>query len=96
MQLSDIQEISKSINNENTNTNPIFILGITPRSGTNFLQDILCLHPDCGAGPVREDFLLHYADFIQNYISNLSHTWRGWIVDEESLQIYFILILEIV
>ena len=83
MQLSDVQEINKSINNDNTNTNPILILGITPRCGTNFLQDILCLHPDCGACPVREDFLLHYADFIQNYISNLSHTWRGWIDDEE-------------
>ena len=87
MQLSDVKENNKSIDskkaNANTDKNPIFILGIMQRSGTNFLQDILCLHPDCGAGPVREDFLLHYADFIQNYISNLSHTWRGWIDDEE-------------
>ena len=85
MQICDVKDINKSIDNENinTNTNSIFILGITPRSGTNFLQDILCLHPDCGAGPVREDFLLHYAKFIQNYINNLSHTWRGWIDDEE-------------
>ena len=83
MQFSDIKEIKKSIYNENTDTNPIFILGITPRSGTNFLQDILCLHPYCGAGPVREDFLLHYANYIKSYINNLSHTWRGWIDNEE-------------
>ena len=65
-------------------TQIIFILGITPRSGTNFLQDLLCLHPDCGAGPIREDFLLHYADFLIQYVNVLSAIWKGWI-DEENL-----------
>jgi hypothetical protein len=87
MQLSDVKDNNKTIGDNHANTNtdksPIFLLGIMQRSGTNYLQDILCLHPDCGTGPMREDFLLHYADFIQSYISNLSETWRRWIDDEE-------------
>ena len=64
IQITTDKEIENSLSKC---ANPIFILGITPRSGTNFLQDILCFHPDCGAGPVREYFLLHYASFSKNY-----------------------------
>ncbi len=37
---------------------PIFILGISERSGTNFLFHLLCLHPDCDpGGPIWENYL---------------------------------------
>lgn len=65
---------------------PIFILGIAPRSGTNFLHDLISLHPDCGAGPIREDFLLHYADFLTQYTHQLSQAWQGWIDDPTLLE----------
>ncbi|NNU80296.1 sulfotransferase [Halovulum dunhuangense] len=32
---------------------PVLILGIMPRSGTNYLHDLLALHPDICAGPGR-------------------------------------------
>ena len=46
---------------ENKNTTsvlteePIFILGISQRSGTNFVSDLLALHPDCDATLIPED-----------------------------------------
>ena len=44
----------------------VIILGIAPRSGTNFFCDLLTRHPDCE--PVRtiwEDFLVANADKLQ-------------------------------
>jgi hypothetical protein len=62
-------------------TGPIFILGITPRSGTNFLSDLLCSHPDCSPArkPVREDLFLQHADLLQVFTSAVQHAWDpGW------------------
>jgi hypothetical protein len=40
-------------------TTPIFVLGVAPRSGTNYIEDLLCVHPDCGLGvPLRENQLM--------------------------------------
>ena len=43
---------------------PVFIHGILPRSGTNFLWDLLLLHPDCARArePVNEDLFLDHSD----------------------------------
>jgi len=55
---------------------PIFILGIMPRSGTNFLSDLLCLHPDCGKpGAIGEDFITASADRLQDYVDVVSDRW---------------------
>ncbi len=56
---------------------PIFILGMSPRSGTNFLWDLLCLHPDCGPGrsPVWEDFFLQESDPLVAYATRVRRTW---------------------
>ncbi|NNK78437.1 MAG: sulfotransferase [Litoreibacter sp.] len=42
---------------------PILVLGVMPRSGTNFLRDLLAMHPDVHADPqgVHEFPLLHAA-----------------------------------
>jgi protein-tyrosine sulfotransferase len=60
---------------------PIFILGITPRSGTNFLSDLLCSHPDCSPArePVHEDLFLQHADLLQVFTSAVHTAWDpGW------------------
>jgi protein-tyrosine sulfotransferase len=56
---------------------PIFILGIMPRSGTNFLWDLLALHPACGPArpPIREDLFLEHADLLFDYTSAVRHSW---------------------
>lgn len=55
---------------------PIFILGIMPRSGTNYLSDLLCLHPDCGSPqPIYEDFLLHGGRHLRAYVEAVTAHW---------------------
>ncbi|MEZ4700852.1 MAG: sulfotransferase [Rhodothermales bacterium] len=64
---------------------PIFIVGIMPRSGTNFLHRLLCQHPDCGAintTPVREDYLLHHIEGLNRFVGRLRWQWGHWGADE--------------
>jgi sulfotransferase family protein len=63
----------------------IFILGIMPRSGTNFLHDLLCLHPDCvPGGIIWEDFVLAYSDLLFKYSNaTYKHYNSKWKVDEK-------------
>jgi protein-tyrosine sulfotransferase len=62
---------------ENPPDRPIFIHGIMPRSGTNFLWDLLLLHPDCARGrtPVNEDFFLEYSDHLVAFIDDVRGAW---------------------
>ena len=65
---------------------PIFIMGIMPRSGTNFLHRLLCQHPDCGAintTPVREDYVLHHGYWLSTYTKRLKWQWGHWGADTE-------------
>ena len=65
---------------------PIFILGVMPRSGTNFLHRLICQHPDCGAintTPVREDYLVHHAAWLSRYLGRLKWQWGHWGADAE-------------
>jgi protein-tyrosine sulfotransferase len=60
-----------------SSTDPIFILGISQRSGTNFLFDLLRLHPDCGAPSIKwEDFLVDKSDLLVRYVSAVFPGWR--------------------
>jgi hypothetical protein len=63
---------------------PIFIVGILPRSGTNFLYQLLSLHPDCQVGGVIwEDFLLAHADLIVRYAETVQKHWdQTWAVQD--------------
>jgi hypothetical protein len=56
---------------------PIFIFGLTPRTGTNYLWDLLCAHPDCAPGrePVREDFFLEHADLLDEFVRTVRGRW---------------------
>jgi len=64
---------------------PIFILGIMYRSGTNFLHDLICLHPDCvDGGIIKEDFLLYYTNLIVEYVNSVYSRWNPrWQVNEK-------------
>ena len=58
----------------------IFILGIRPRCGTNFLSNLIQLHPECGPpDPVWEDFLLAGSDVLAQYSDRVFQHWhQGW------------------
>ncbi len=63
---------------------PIFILGMTPRSGTHYLCHLLRLHPDC-AVPLKgyEDHLLRHAHHLRAFADAVRDTWRpSWNIDE--------------
>ena len=68
---------------------PVFILGTMPRSGTNFLHRLICLHPDCGAvntTPVREDYLLHHTNHLRQYVQRLRWQWGHWGADDQFME----------
>ncbi len=71
------------------NTQPIFILGVMPRSGTNFLSDLLCHHPDCAAPtPIAEDNLLYYSDALFEYVDLVGRSWRReWQVGDKKREL---------
>ncbi len=56
---------------------PIFILSPLPRCGTNFLWDLLRLHPACATGrsPIWEDYLLKNAPLLQRYAAQTQSSW---------------------
>jgi len=56
---------------------PIFILGVMQRSGTNFINNLLLAHPDCGyPGIVWEDFFLAHADLLKQYSERVKSHWK--------------------
>jgi protein-tyrosine sulfotransferase len=56
---------------------PILVIGISRRSGTNFLASLLQMHPDCAAPaePLREDHLLRDADVLLDYTQRAARRW---------------------
>jgi hypothetical protein len=57
---------------------PIFIAGMYPRSGTNHLMDLLCVHPDCAPpAPIWEDYLLAHADHLAGYVEAVTRHWSS-------------------
>jgi len=65
---------------------PIFILGIMPRCGTNFLSNLLLLHPDCvPRDTVWEDFTIAHADLLKRYSNRVVQNWDPvWGVSEQT------------
>ena len=60
-----------------TGVGAIFVLGVMPRSGTNYLYDFLALHPDCAPAraPIWEDFFLQHADLLMAYTATVRRRW---------------------
>ena len=65
---------------------PIFILGVMHRSGTNFLRNLICLHPDCTASDIiHEDFFTVYSDMIVKYAASVSKKWNPKWLSEKNI-----------
>ena len=57
----------------------IFVLGLMRRSGTNFLFHLLSRHPDVMVSSLHEDFLLHDAHLLVEYVRRTTQQWiRDW------------------
>lgn len=54
----------------------VFILGITPRCGTNYLQDLLCLNPSFVPTKIHEDYLWKHIGLLERYMEEVSRS-RG-------------------
>ena len=56
---------------------PILIFGLTPRTGTNYLWDLICLHSACAPGrePIREDFFLECSDLLTEFVDSVRSRW---------------------
>jgi len=56
---------------------PIFILGINPRSGTNYLYHLLSLHPDIVlTNHFGEDFIINGIDKYLNFYESVTFRWK--------------------
>lgn len=59
------------------NRNIVYLLGILPRSGTNYLSDLICLHPDCGRSErMPEDYLIANAHHLVNFVDAVYESWN--------------------
>jgi hypothetical protein len=56
---------------------PILVVGVSRRSGTNYLASLLTLHPDCAPPqrPLAEDHLLRDAPLLAEYAQRASARW---------------------
>jgi len=66
----------------------LFIRGVTQRSGTNFLRDLLLLHPDCvrARAPIWEDFALDELRQLDAYVRRTAAHWpESWSVPKAAV-----------
>lgn len=64
----------------------IFVLGISQRSGTNFLYQLICLHPHCHPRWVYEDFLVSHSDLLLRYAESKYGSWSAdWGFGEDTI-----------
>jgi hypothetical protein len=54
----------------------VFILGIMPRSGTHFLANLLCQHPDCKKSVLAEDGLVASSSLLTRYADFNDREWE--------------------
>src|SRR5215207_5911724 len=72
---------------------PILIFGLTPRTGTNYLWDLIRLHPACAAGrePIREDLFLECGDQLNEFVADVRSRWDptwGEVTDHTVADLY--------
>jgi protein-tyrosine sulfotransferase len=66
-----------------TTPDPILILGIMQRSGTNWMRDLLLCHSDCYGAKIQEDFLLANSHLLLRFGSSLYRSWpQKWRADQ--------------
>lgn len=63
---------------------PVFILAPAPRSGTNYLANILILHPAFQIPTlIWEDHVLVYSQLLEQYVCETSKRWSSEIGNKE-------------
>ena len=74
-------------------TNPIFIRGITQRSGTNFLYDLINLHPDCRVPlTITEDHMLDNSGLLVKYTESTFKCYShhpSWGIDSSHKKLFY-------
>lgn len=55
---------------------PFFVLGISYRSGTNYLARLLEQHPRISTGPVPEDFVAAKLPVLDDYVRRVTAEWN--------------------
>ena len=73
-----------SMSAETKEMNFVFVLGIMPRSGTHFLMNLLCLHPECAQSAMPEDGLVARSNILMKYIAE---NYRQWELEGDLPQI---------
>ena len=58
--------------------NPIILLSPCPRSGSNYLENLLLLHPQCRKSKVPEDFFLANSETLLNFCRSVADSWDDW------------------
>ncbi|NEP18684.1 MAG: sulfotransferase [Leptolyngbya sp. SIO4C1] len=53
-----------------------FLLSILPRSGTNYVYNLLAKHPHClTPGPIWEDSFVRHSDLLMQYVQAVTRRW---------------------
>ncbi|MGJ3245978.1 MAG: sulfotransferase family protein [Elainellaceae cyanobacterium] len=63
---------------QNPHRDPVFLLGIMPRSGTNYVYNLIRLHPDCNCVTdeyMVEDYLVFHANLLTRYADVVCNYW---------------------
>jgi len=75
------------------NNNIVFIHGIMQRSGTNYLHDLLILHPDCKSVQeieIWEDYIVRHSKYLTKYIDRVQHTWNSELAKKNKFDEFMI------
>src|SRR5262249_17699963 len=64
--------------NNSQRQSPIILLSACPRSGSNYLENLLSLHPQCRRSEVPEDFFLANSETLLNFCRSVAESWDDW------------------
>jgi hypothetical protein len=72
---------------------PVLVFGLTPRTGTNYLWDLLRMHPACASGrePIREDFFVEHAGRLEDFVREVRGRWDpawGTVTEQTVADLY--------
>jgi Sulfotransferase family len=57
---------------------PIILLSVCPRSGSNYLEALLSLHPKCRKSRFPEDFFLANSETLLYFCRSVAESWDDW------------------
>jgi hypothetical protein len=80
MATGNLLSVTGSVRSTSSPARPVFILGITERSGTTYLQDLLRIHPDCDVDglELNEDHFVAFSHVLAEFVQSVSTNWKPW------------------